>query len=381
MKQSDEKLIAILTQACEQEEKAANLYRLLAAQQKDEKKRELFSKLAAIEEDHSRQFSERLIAAGGTPPQKQKPTAMVVLMTRTLGTEAMLRRMEAEEDKNIVIFQSNAEALEQFPEERDLFHRIEKEEQMHSKTLQSLSGGLDPASRLEAMFKREKWHVSTGSWIGDAIYGVNDGLGAVFGIVSGVAGYSGGGHEVVVAGMFGMVASALSMGSGAFLAARSEREVYEAQIAREKQEIEDSPQHEIEELSLIYQLKGMNEEDSLRMARAISENKDMFLQTMAQEELGLSEKNFPNPITALVSSSLATSLGAIIPVIPFFFMHGMQAVIVSAIISTLAHFAVGAAKSIVTTRSWFSSGMEMTAVGLIEAVIAFGLGLMFGQHR
>ncbi len=171
-----------------------------------------------------------------------------------------------------------------------------------------------------------------------------------------------------------MIASALSMGSGAFLAAKSEREVHEAQIDREKREIDESPEHEIEELSLIYQLKGFKEEEAMKMAQTISKRPELFLQTMAQEELGLSEKQFPNPWTALISSSLATAVGASIPVLPFFFMHGMPAVVASAIISTLAHFAVGAAKSIVTSRNWFASGMEMTIVGVLEAVISYGIG-------
>src|ERR1041384_5400924 len=98
---------------------------------------------------------------------------------------------------------------------------------------------------------------------------------------------------------------------------------------------------------------------------------------MAQEELGLSEHRFPNPWIAMLSATFSTALGAVIPVIPFFFMSGMSAVVASAIISTLAHFGVGAAKSLVTARGWFASGMEMTVVGVIEAVITFGLGIAF----
>jgi VIT1/CCC1 family predicted Fe2+/Mn2+ transporter len=161
------------------------------------------------------------------------------------------------------------------------------------------------------MLKREKWHVSTGSWIGDAIYGVNDGLGAVFGIVSGMAAYTGGSRQVVVAGLFGMLASALSMGSGAYLATKSEREVYEAEIDRERREIEESPEHEIEELALIYQLKGFSEDESKRMADTVAARPDQFLKTMAQEELGLSDRHFPNPWVALTSATLSTAVGAL----------------------------------------------------------------------
>jgi|YelNatPaOPRAMG01_1025707.scaffolds.fasta_scaffold25652_4 VIT1/CCC1 family predicted Fe2+/Mn2+ transporter/rubrerythrin len=374
MNKSDPKVLSILRDSYQREKRSVVLYKLLAEKQKDAKSKDIFNRLAAIEEDHARQFAERITEAGGELPPIPPLTAKERLYVKSMSTDAVVRRMESEEERNIVAFQKSASALESAPEIRDLFTKIEKEEQVHSKLLQDLAPSNEPASRLEAMLKGEKWHVSTGSWIGDAIYGVNDGLGAVFGIVSGVAGYSNGGHQVVVAGTFGMIASALSMGSGAFLAAKSEREVHEAQIDREKQEIEESPEHEIEELSLIYQLKGFNEEEAMKMAQTISKKPELFLQTMAQEELGLSEKQFPNPWTALVSSSLATAVGALIPVLPFFFMHGIPAVVASAIISTLAHFAVGAAKSLVTSRNWFASGMEMTIVGVLEAVISYGIG-------
>ncbi len=374
MNKPDPKVLSILRDSYQREKRSVVLYKLLAEKQKDAKSKDIFNRLAAIEEDHARQFAERIAEAGGELPPIPSLTTKERLYVKSMSTDAVVRRMESEEERNIIAFQKSASVLESAPEIRDLFTKIEKEEQTHSKLLQDLAPSNEPASRLEAMLKGEKWHVSTGSWIGDAIYGVNDGLGAVFGIVSGVAGYSNGGHQVVVAGTFGMIASALSMGSGAFLAAKSEREVHEAQIDREKREIDESPEHEIEELSLIYQLKGFKEEEAMKMAQTISKRPELFLQTMAQEELGLSEKQFPNPWTALISSSLATAVGASIPVLPFFFMHGMPAVVASAIISTLAHFAVGAAKSIVTSRNWFASGMEMTIVGVLEAVISYGIG-------
>ncbi len=374
MNKPDPKVLSILRDSYQREKRSVVLYKLLAEKQKDAKSKDIFNRLAAIEEDHARQFAERIAEADGELPPIPSLTTKERLYVKSMSTDAVVRRMESEEGRNIIAFQKSASVLESAPEIRDLFTKIEKEEQTHSKLLQDLAPSNEPASRLEAMLKGEKWHVSTGSWIGDAIYGVNDGLGAVFGIVSGVAGYSNGGHQVVVAGTFGMIASALSMGSGAFLAAKSEREVHEAQIDREKREIDESPEHEIEELSLIYQLKGFKEEEAMKMAQTISKRPELFLQTMAQEELGLSEKQFPNPWTALISSSLATAVGASIPVLPFFFMHGMPAVVASAIISTLAHFAVGAAKSIVTSRNWFASGMEMTIVGVLEAVISYGIG-------
>jgi VIT1/CCC1 family predicted Fe2+/Mn2+ transporter len=230
------------------------------------------------------------------------------------------------------------------------------------------------------MLHRERWHKRGGGWLGHAIYGANDGLGAVFGIVSGVAGATGANsHVVLISGLAAMLASALSMGSGAYLATKSEREVYEAEIERERGEIEEDPEEEQEELSLMYQLKGFSEEEANLLATRLSEQPEQFLRTMAHEELGLSEESFPNPWTSAFSAMVSTALGAFIPIIPFFFLGGFLAIIIAAIISLAAHFAVGAAKTLVTGRSWFHSGTEMTVVGAIEAVITFALGVAFGH--
>ena len=102
------------------------------------------------------------------------------------------------------------------------------------------------------------------------------------------------------------------------------------------------------------------------------------LKTLASEELGLSEQGYPNPWMAALSASLSTAAGAFIPIIPFFFISGYPAIIASFVISTIAHFMIGAAKTVVTGLSPWRSGAEMTIVGLGEALITYGLGLMFG---
>ena len=156
---------------------------------------------------------------------------------------------------------------------------------------------LGPRSALDAILKRERWHGRGGSWVADAIYGVNDGLGAVFGIVSGVAGATNNQqHFILISGLAGMMASSLSMGAGAYLAAKSEAEVYEAEIAREKAEVEENPEEEIEEMSLFYQLQGFSPEESQRMAERLAEQPEQLVQAMAQSELGLSEHRFPEPV-------------------------------------------------------------------------------------
>jgi len=202
----------------------------------------------------------------------------------------------------------------------------------------------------------------------------------VFGIVSGMAGYTGGSEVVLAAGLAGTLASALSMGAGAYLASKSEREVYESEVSRERAEIEEDPNEELLELDLFYQLKGFSADEARSMAERIQKEPKQFLRTLVSEELGLSEENFPNPWRSTLSATVSTAIGGFIPIIPFFFTIGMPAVIASFVVSTLAHFAVGASKALVTTRSWWASGTEMTIVGIIEAAITYGLGRAFAGH-
>ncbi len=376
------KLLAALEDARDREIRAAELYRLLGNREQDERRKSLFYRLAEEESRHARQFGERITANGGTLRDKAAPLKPVDrILVRTLGTEAMLRRMEAEEERNIAVFEAQSDAIDSDPVSRSLFQEIEQEEESHTKLLQSMSHPNTAASRLEHILQAERWHVNTGTWIGDAIYGMNDGLTAVFGIVSGMAGLTKNHPDrvglVVGAGMMAMLASALSMGASAYLASKAEREVYDAEIDRERREIEESPDHEVEELSLIYQLKGFSEEEAKRMALTIAAQPETFLKTMAHEELGLSDRNFSSPLTAALTGTVATAIGGIVPVLPFFFAYGTTALIVSAVVSILAHFAVGAAKTLVTARHWFMSGFEMTIVGVGVGLVTYLLGEVF----
>jgi predicted membrane protein (TIGR00267 family) len=176
-----------------------------------------------------------------------------------------------------------------------------------------------------------------------------------------------------------MIASALSMGSGAYLAAKSEREIYEAEFARERDAVEYNEAEARELLSLTFQVRGLTAEDADHFVGHIAENKEQLVAALARERLHTSEEGLANPWVSATSGALSTAVGAFIPVIPFFFMAGMPAIIVSAIISLAAHFAVGAAKSLITIRSWWSSGLEMTMVGAIEGVVTYALGVAIGH--
>jgi vacuolar iron transporter family protein len=363
------------------EVEAAHTYKLLAAREGDPKRRDILLRLAEQEDKHAARWSERLALATGRTPDPKEVERGLTWFQRISDPNVVLHRLEQEENQAEEEYDQLMRRLSD-PEDRRIAEEAMHEERDHAVILRTLAGGKMPTPRstLDTILGRERWHVRGTGWIGDAIYGVNDGLGAVFGIVSGMAGYTGGSEVVLAAGLAGTLASALSMGAGAYLSAKSQREVYESEVSRERAEIEEDPHEELLELELFYQLKGFSADEAHTLAEKIQKEPKQFLRTLVHEELGLSEETFPNPWRSTVSASVSTAIGGFIPIIPFFFAVGMPAVIASFIISTIAHFAVGASKSLVTTRSWWASGAEMTMVGILEAAITYGLGLAFAGH-
>jgi len=151
--------------------------------------------------------------------------------------------------------------------------------------------------------------------------------------------------------------------------------------ARERQEIRENSAEEKEELALFYQLKGLNQLESEELVEKISRDPDAFLQAMATEELGGLESGAGHPLQAALAAGISTALGAIIPVIPFFWLHGTAAVLAAAAISLIAHFLVGASKSLVTLRTWWAAGLEMTVAGAIVGTVTYTAGLLFQIGR
>jgi len=373
--------LATVEKMWRREVEAAHTYKLLAQRETDPKRRDILLRLAAQEDKHAARWSERIHEATGTIPDPGEIERGLTWFQSIADPTVVFHRLEQEETKADAEYGELMARLSD-PGDKKIAEEAMLEERDHAVVLRTLAGGKIPTPRstLDTILRRERWHRRGTGWIGDAIYGVNDGLGAVFGIVSGMAGYTGGSEVVLAAGLAGTLASALSMGAGAYLASKSQREVYESEVSREKAEMEADPEEEILELELFYQLKGFSADESRRMAEQISKEPKQFLRALTQEELGLSEETFPNPWRSMFSASVSTAIGGFIPIIPFFFAVGMPAVIASFVISTLAHFVVGASKSLVTTRSWWASGLEMTIVGIIEAAITYGLGLAFAGH-
>ena len=389
---TSKKVLAALEGNWQAEMEGHFTYLALADRDTDPVRAQILRRLAGAEWEHAALWAGRIEELGQpVPVYSGRPHGEAdSLANRAGGIRMALRRLEIEESRQIASYGEQLKALGDEDSIAILEHVIVDEEG-HYRELGALLRGhytapahahkIDPKAVLdELLAKRDQGRKQSGSWIGDAIYGVNDGLGAIFGIVSGVSGATAGDSKyVLLAGLSGMIASALSMGSGAYLAAKSEREIYNAEVIREREAIQMNVPEARELLALYYQVKGLPDEDAQHMVDHIASNPEQLLRALASERLGSSEEALKNPLVSASSGALSTAIGASIPVIPFFFLHGTEAVIAAATISLAAHFAVGAAKSLITVRSWWSSGFEMTVVGAVEGAVTYGIGILLGK--
>ncbi len=227
----------------------------------------------------------------------------------------------------------------------------------------------------EAMGREgEPWHVGgSGGYLRSVVYGFNDGLTANFGLVAGIIGASVAPHIVIISGVAGALADALSMGSSGYLAAKSEAEVHAHQIDMERHEMRLMPDLEEDELAVIYEAKGLTPARARETARAMMQDPTQALEAMVREELNIHPAELA-PLKDGLITGTATAVGAFIPIVPFLvFEHG-AAVWVSLVISMLAHFAIGAARSLFTGRSVWASGRDMFVVGFGVAAVGYLIG-------
>jgi VIT1/CCC1 family predicted Fe2+/Mn2+ transporter len=376
----------------------------LIARRLEVREAEIMRKMAEAEGGHRRRLEQRMRELGVDIPDPStvRVPLWLRLQVRVAPIDRLLAAREAAEDEEVDDLYKRSTGD---PETDRLLRDIRKEERSHSLAVADMRSApsdapeLDgatagvPASpgppsgdgppiappgaraRLDRILGREKWHRSGGGWISGAIYGANDGLAAVFGIVAGVSGATGGSSTVLTAGLAGAIASALSMATGAFLAERSEIEVTAANVERERQEIAEHPEEEREELSLFYQLKGVDEDTADQLAEQMSRRPEAMLKALSAEEFGVAGQTEGRPAEAALAAGISTGIGAIIPVIPFMITTGTAAIVAAAIVSLVAHFLVGAAKSLVTLRTWWSAGLEMTLAGVIVGGATYLVGL------
>ena len=231
----------------------------------------------------------------------------------------------------------------------------------------------------------EEWHGGGAESIRNVIYGVNDGLTATLGVLAGVGGASIEPRVVLIGGLSAMVASGVSMAGGAYLATKSQREVFEGQLAREAAEIEAMPELEKQELVEIYRSKGLTADEAKTIVDRITQDKKVWLETQAREELGLDAAQFENPAREGLVAGISTLIGGAIPVLGYLLgravmgsgFAGRGSLAIAFIICAVFLFLIGSARSIFTGKGGVRSGAEMLAVGTVVAALTYVVGVLF----
>ncbi|MEO6525802.1 MAG: VIT1/CCC1 transporter family protein [Gemmatimonadaceae bacterium] len=351
---------------------AAFLYRLLADAEPDAGKQDIYRRLAEVEDRHVEVWAGLLAQHGRSmgPHRPATRTRLMAFLGRTFGPRFLLPMLLAEEGREVKAYLDMHRTTGRGVAGRDEALTLAKESAEHATTLNTIAGRTG-----------EPWHrTGAGGFLRNVVYGFNDGLTANFGLVAGVLGATSMSqdHAIIVAGVAGLIADALSMGSSGFLAAQSEREVYAHEIAMERDEIALMPEIERDELALIYEAKGMDRDSAYRIATQVMADPERMLAEQVQEELGISE-SATSPLREAWITGIATAIGALIPVMPYFFLSGRTAALVSFGISMLSHWLVGAARSVFTGRGVFRSGLDMFVVGLGVAVVGYYVGEWIGR--
>jgi len=351
---------------------AAYLYRLLSAAESDPKKKDIYLRLAQVEDRHGEIWAD-LLRQHGRDPGQFRPTGrtrLLAMLGKWFGPGFLLPMLLAEEGREVKAYlDMHRQSASGAPGAAEAL-TLARESAEHASTLNQISGKTG-----------EPWHrTESGGFLRNVVYGFNDGLTANFGLVAGVIGASASTqhHTVIVAGVAGLIADALSMGSSGYLAAKSEQEVYEHEIAMERDEIAMMPEVERDELALIYETKGLAPETARELADAAMADPQRMLSEQMQEELGISAEQ-TSPMREAWLTGTATAIGALIPVFPFFVFAGTTAIVISFALAMASHFLVGALRSIFTGRSVFRSGLDMFVVGLGVAVVGYFVGDWIGR--
>lgn len=347
------------------------LYLALAESEKNPKIADVYRRLAETEGGHAEAWADRIRKAGGDVPDFRPSwrTRTLIWLARRLGTQAVLPSLVSIENRASGGYSFHADSRE-----------MEATERSHARVLQQISqttgGGVEGG--LLARF--EGRHRSAGgNALRAAVLGASDGLVSNFNLVMGVVGAQLSGGAILLTGFAGLIAGAVSMGLGEWISVQSSRELYEKQLATEKEEIATMPEEEIEELVLIYQARGLGSDEARLLASRIMDNPETALDTLAREELGINPEDLGGSAwEAAFTSFLLFALGAVLPVIPFLFLEGVRAVIVSALISGAGLFAIGSAITLFTGRPVLSSGLRQVFFGFAAAAATFAIGHLLG---
>jgi VIT1/CCC1 family predicted Fe2+/Mn2+ transporter/rubrerythrin len=346
------------------ERDAAYLYRALATLEPNGERRQLFERLAHVEDRHVQRW-EQLFRDSGRPLPDYRTalrTRALAWAAKRLGTSTILPLMLAEEGREVQAYLGMA--------------RHATDRQTHNAAVDIAADSAMHARELSAVMGREgePWHVGgSGGYLRSVVYGFNDGLTANFGLVAGVIGASVAPHIVIISGVAGAIADALSMGASGYLAAKSEAEVQAHQIELERHEMRLMPDLEEDELAVIYEAKGLPPDRARETAQAMMKDPTQALDAMVREELNIHPAELA-PLKDGIVTGGATAVGAFIPIVPFVWFPFDVAVWVSLAVSMLAHFGIGAARSLFTGRSLWASGRDMFLVGFGVAAVGYIIG-------
>jgi vacuolar iron transporter family protein len=348
------------------------LYTAIAAAEPDPLRKDLFLQLAQAEARHAELWRGKL-AAAGIEAGRYVPslrTRLLAKLAGRFGPGFVMPTIAAAEFSDRNKYANQADALAISAEERG--HAAVVREMAHGAARERVSGA--------DIARAEPWHRgASGNNLRAAVLGANDGLVSNFCLVMGVAGAGTGNRLVLLTGLAGLVAGACSMALGEWLSVTNARELASTQIAKEAEEIEQTPQAEQHELALIYQAKGLQKADAERVAAELMSDKSAALDTLAREELGVDPQELGgNAMAAAGTSFVLFSLGAVFPVAPFLFLQGARAIAISIILSAAALCVIGLLTSLFNGRSPWYSAARQTLFGCAAAAITYGIGALLG---
>ncbi len=352
---------------------SAYLYRTLAEVEKQPALAQVYQRLAGVEEAHTAFWEDKLRAAGQPVGERRpgwRPRVMAGL-ARRFGPAFILPTLSGLEQIDSHQYGAQTETRGS---------TMPSEERSHARLLRTITGPVRGGLEGTAVAQLEGRHRATGgNALRAAVLGANDGLVSNLSLVMGVAGADMSAHAILITGLAGLLAGAASMALGEWLSVQSARELFQRQIAIEAEELAHAPQEEEEELALIYQAKGLAEPQARELAHQLISNQNSALDTLAREELGVDPEELGGSAwEAAATSFFLFAAGAIIPVLPFAFLGGLTAVIVSLVLSAIGLFGIGAAITLMTGRSVLFSGMRMVLFGLGAAALTFGIGRLIG---
>jgi len=348
------------------------IYRQLAEIESDPSIADVYRRLALSEERHLRLWQEQLEKAGVSPEPGSPSLRARALMWlgRRFGTDLVLPVIKT--------FEADATSMyahDEIAEEAGL----PEDEAAHARIFAAISQsrGQPPGSVIGRIEARHR-SLGGGNALRASVLGANDGLVSNFALVAGFAGAAPGQATVILAGIAGLLAGASSMALGEWISVTSSREWAEAQIALEREELQLMPEAEQEELALIYQARGLPQDEAEQLAARVMQDKDTALGTLAREELGIVPEEIGSPWTAAIASFILFALGAIVPVIPFLVAYSIGAVVASGVLSALALFGLGAGITLLTGRSPLYAGLRQMSLGVAAAAVTFAIGLLVG---